>query len=224
MAADATRLPPRRLAAFTVGCRGAVRSCRTWRGRRAPRSRNAGRALPAGRATTRSAWWFPTATRSTTAGDPRSPCRRPTCCRSGATPAGSPLGLHPRLTGLRSLFDEGRVAFIQRVGYQNSSRSHFLGTDIWSTANPNAPQGPGWLGRYLDTLPAPVDPLIVVGTWQAKRRTRCWRAPSACRRSPARPGYAFQSPNSGDRSADTSGRWRSDSRRTPAPARRTSRS
>ena len=78
----------------------------------------------------------------------------------GTDSSGKPLGLHPRLTGLRQIFNEGRLAVIQRTGYQNSSRSHFLGTDIWSTANPANSMGAGWLGRYLDTLPAPVDPLV----------------------------------------------------------------
>ena len=41
------------------------------------------------------------------------------------------LGLHPRLTGLKQIFDQGRLALIQRTGYENQSRSHFLGTDIW---------------------------------------------------------------------------------------------
>jgi uncharacterized protein (DUF1501 family) len=70
------------------------------------------------------------------------------------------LGLHPGLTGLKEIFDRGRIAFVQRTGYENQSRSHFDGTDIWSTANPKNTQGPGWVGRYLDSLPSPVDPLV----------------------------------------------------------------
>jgi uncharacterized protein (DUF1501 family) len=78
----------------------------------------------------------------------------------GTDSAGNALGLNPRLTGLRSIFDSGRLALIQRTGYANSSRSHFQGTDIWATANTSNTQGPGWLGRYLDTIPKPVDPLV----------------------------------------------------------------
>ena len=70
------------------------------------------------------------------------------------------LGFHPRLTGLREIFNQGRLALIQRTGYDNQSRSHFLGTDIWSTANPNNSQGTGWVGRYLDRLSPPLDPLV----------------------------------------------------------------
>lgn len=78
----------------------------------------------------------------------------------GTDSSGVALGLHPRLTGLRGIFDAGRLALIQRTGYQNQSRSHFQGTDIWATANPANSQGFGWLGKYLDSLASPVDPLI----------------------------------------------------------------
>ena len=64
-----------------------------------------------------------------------------------------------------------RTSGIQRTGYENSSRSHFEGTDIWSTANPSSPQGTGWLGRYLDTLPSPLDPLAAWSTVRETPRT-----------------------------------------------------
>src|SRR5687768_14406743 len=86
----------------------------------------------------------------------------------GSDRTGKTLGLHPRMTGLRNIFNEGRLAVIQRTGYTNSSRSHFQGLDIWGTADPNAPTGVGWLGRYLDTLPAPVDALA---GWNSTRET-----------------------------------------------------
>jgi uncharacterized protein (DUF1501 family) len=114
----------------------------------------------------------------------------------GSDRAGNALGLHPRLGGLRTIFNGGRLALIQRTGYANSSRSHFEGTDIWSTADPGSPQGNGWLGRYLDTLPSPVDPLtgwstagVIPRTLQANRVG----VPSI----PTIQGYAFASPNSG---------------------------
>ena len=75
----------------------------------------------------------------------------------GSDSSGRPLGLHPRLTGLRTIFNEGRLAIIQRTGYANSSRSHFQGSDIWNTADPSSPSSMGWLGRYLETVP--LDPL-----------------------------------------------------------------
>src|SRR5262249_33718527 len=77
----------------------------------------------------------------------------------GADSSGKNLGLHPTLRGLRQSDNEGPCAIVQRTGYKNSSRSHFQGTDIWSTANPATTVGSGWVGRYLDTLPQPIDPL-----------------------------------------------------------------
>jgi uncharacterized protein (DUF1501 family) len=81
-----------------------------------------------------------------------------TVLQVGTDSSGKALGLHPRLVGLRGVFNAGKLALIQRVGYQNSSRSHFSGTDIWSTANPPNTQNSGWIGRYLSTL-GPLDPL-----------------------------------------------------------------
>ena len=114
----------------------------------------------------------------------------------GTDSAGRALGLHPRLTGLRTIFNAGRLAIIQRTGYPNSSRSHFEGTDIWSTGDPSSPQGTGWLGRYLDRLPSPVDPLTGWSTIRELPRTLLSRTvgvpaiPDAAR-------YAFASPNGG---------------------------
>lgn len=120
-----------------------------------------------------------------------------TVLQVGTDSSGKALGLHPRLTGLRTIFDQGRLAIIQRTGYENSSRSHFLGTDIWSTADPRSPQGPGWLGRYLDTLPSPVDPLVGWNTTRETPHTLQSRTVGV----PAIPDvrtYAFASPNSGN--------------------------
>ncbi|MGE0813160.1 MAG: DUF1501 domain-containing protein [Vicinamibacterales bacterium] len=114
----------------------------------------------------------------------------------GTDRAGRLLGLHPSLAGLKGLFDKGRVAIVQRTGYSNSSRSHFQGTDIWGTANPANSQGTGWLGRYLDTLPSPIDPLV---GWNTTRETpralmaRTTGVPAIT--NPA--AYAFASPNGG---------------------------
>src|SRR5512144_1911620 len=110
--------------------------------------------------------------------DPQYYARRPTIAvpaanvlQIGSDVAGNALGLHPRLAGLQSIFNAGRLAIIQRTGYQNSSRSHFEGTDIWSTADPRTPQGSGWIGRYLDTLPPPVEALTRWSTTREVPRT-----------------------------------------------------
>jgi uncharacterized protein (DUF1501 family) len=135
--------------------------------------------------------------------DPQYYARRPTLAvpaanvlQIGSDRTGQALGLHPQLPALRTIFNGGRLAIIQRTGYTNSSRSHFQGTDIWSTADPASPQGPGWLGRYLDTLPSPVDPLTAWSTIRETPRTLLARTvgvPSI----PNAQQYAFASPNTG---------------------------
>jgi uncharacterized protein (DUF1501 family) len=115
----------------------------------------------------------------------------------GRDSAGNELGLHPRLTGLKAIFEQGRLALMQRTGYLNSSRSHFQGFDIWGTANPAATQGTGWLGRYRDLLPEPIGPLV---GWNTTRETP---RPLMARKvgvpaitNPA--AYSFASPNAGN--------------------------
>jgi uncharacterized protein (DUF1501 family) len=114
----------------------------------------------------------------------------------GSDSSGVPLGLHPRLAGLRQIFNEGALALIQRTGYDNQSRSHFQGTDIWSTANPSNSSGLGWIGRYLDSLPSPVDPLV---GWNTTRDLpRVLQARNVSVPAIANPvQYSFNSPNTG---------------------------
>jgi uncharacterized protein (DUF1501 family) len=114
----------------------------------------------------------------------------------GTDSSGKPLGLHPRLTGLQTIFNAGRLAIVQRAGYQNSSRSHFQGTDIWGTADPNNSGSLGWLGRYLDTLPMPIDPLA---GWNTSGTTyRALAGANIAVPSITDPrNYSFASPNTG---------------------------
>lgn len=59
-------------------------------------------------------------------------------------------GLHPAMTGMQSLFNEGKVKIIQGVGYPNQNFSHFRSTDIYmSASNYNENIATGWAGRYL---------------------------------------------------------------------------
>lgn len=69
---------------------------------------------------------------------------------SDILPLTDSVGLHPRLTGLKGLYDQGMVAIVQGVGYPNPNRSHFRSMDIWHTARPDIMERSGWLGRYLD--------------------------------------------------------------------------
>ncbi len=60
-------------------------------------------------------------------------------------------GLHPSMTGLQGLYQEGKLVVCQSVGYPSPNFSHFRATDIWLTgSDSNQILTTGWLGRYLN--------------------------------------------------------------------------
>ncbi|MFZ2897820.1 MAG: DUF1501 domain-containing protein [Saprospiraceae bacterium] len=66
-------------------------------------------------------------------------------------PVHDELGLHPSLSPLRELYDQGWLSVVNSVGYPNPDRSHFRSMDIWHTASASDTYlHTGWLGRYLD--------------------------------------------------------------------------
>jgi uncharacterized protein (DUF1501 family) len=76
------------------------------------------------------------------------------------------VALNQKLTGLKSLFDEGHVAIVQGAGYPNPNRSHFRSTEIWQTgSDANQIASQGWIGRYFDSCCSGADPTvgIVIG-------------------------------------------------------------
>ena len=62
------------------------------------------------------------------------------------------VGLNPNMGPLKRLYDEGKVAVIQGVGYANPNRSHFRSMDIWHTCEPDKQGTEGWLGRVIREL------------------------------------------------------------------------
>lgn len=63
---------------------------------------------------------------------------------------GGGTGLHPSMGGLRNLWNDGKLAIVQGVGYPNPDFSHFRSTDIWeSGANSDQLLDSGWTGRFL---------------------------------------------------------------------------
>lgn len=135
--------------------------------------------------------------------DPAYYTRRPTIAvpagqvlQVGTDAGGRTLGLHPQLDGLLNIFNEGRLALVQRTGYQNSSRSHFEATDIYGTADPRSSTGSGWLGRYLDTLPRPLDALTAWNTSGETPRALL-SGQSGVPAIPNAGSYTFVSPNRG---------------------------
>ena len=64
----------------------------------------------------------------------------------------SGTGIHTAMTGLQSLFTEGKAKVIQAVGYPQPNFSHFRATDIWmSGSNSDQEVYSGWAGRYLNS-------------------------------------------------------------------------
>ena len=64
------------------------------------------------------------------------------------------VGLHPSLTGLKGLYDNGFMRLIQGVGYPSQDKSHFKSTDLWLTGGDGTPANnildSGWVGRFLE--------------------------------------------------------------------------
>jgi uncharacterized protein (DUF1501 family) len=61
------------------------------------------------------------------------------------------VGIHPSLSGLKDLYDDGSMAVLHNVGYPNPDRSHFRSMDIWHTGSQSSEYlTTGWVGRYLD--------------------------------------------------------------------------
>jgi uncharacterized protein (DUF1501 family) len=78
-------------------------------------------------------------------------------------PVSDYVGLNPKLTGLKGLYDQGHLAILQGVGYPNPNRSHFRSTEIWQTASDSDKSEPyGWLGRYFDSCCKGADPTVGV--------------------------------------------------------------
>lgn len=57
---------------------------------------------------------------------------------------------HPSMGGIKSLYDEGKVAVVQGVGYPNMNESHFESEEVWAYASLRSDQTRGWLGRYSE--------------------------------------------------------------------------
>jgi uncharacterized protein (DUF1501 family) len=62
------------------------------------------------------------------------------------------IGFHPAMGPIKKLYDEGKVAIIQGIGYPKPSRSHFRSMDIWHTCEPEKVGNEGWVGRAIRDL------------------------------------------------------------------------
>ncbi len=61
------------------------------------------------------------------------------------------VGLHPNLRFMKQMYDDGRVAIVQGVGYPNPDFSHFSSMGIWMKGSAvGGAATSGWIGRWLD--------------------------------------------------------------------------
>ena len=62
------------------------------------------------------------------------------------------FGWHKSLRALKNLYDDGKVAIVHGVGYDQPSFSHFTSMSFWHTAAPNSGNEYGWVGRTASGL------------------------------------------------------------------------
>jgi uncharacterized protein (DUF1501 family) len=86
------------------------------------------------------------------------------------------VGLHPDMAAAKAMYDNGNMAIVQNVSYENMNGSHFRSRDIWYMGGDyNEYYSSGWMGRYLEHhypgypegYPSPLypDPLAIeIGT------------------------------------------------------------
>lgn len=75
-------------------------------------------------------------------------------------PINDTLGLNTHAAPLKRLYDEGKMAIIQGIGYPNSNRSHFRGMDIWHTCEPDRVGNEGWAGLAVRELDPQADNVL----------------------------------------------------------------
>ena len=67
-------------------------------------------------------------------------------------PINDELGFNTTVGPVKDLWDQGKVAIVQGIGYENSPRSHFRSMDIWHTCEPDKVGTEGWVGRVIRDL------------------------------------------------------------------------
>ena len=70
------------------------------------------------------------------------------------------IGFNPNVGPIKELYDDGKVAIIQGIGYPNASRSHFRSMDIWHTLEIEKPGTDGWLARAIREMDPHTDNVL----------------------------------------------------------------
>jgi uncharacterized protein (DUF1501 family) len=67
-------------------------------------------------------------------------------------PINDQLGINAHAAPFKRLYDEGKMAIVQGIGYPNSNRSHFRRMDIWHTCEPDRVGSEGWAALAVREL------------------------------------------------------------------------
>ncbi len=70
------------------------------------------------------------------------------------------LGLNPAMTGIKTMWDQKKVAIVRGVGYPKPDHSHFTSMAIWQSGAPVSRLNSGWLGRWVESQE--VDPMLAI--------------------------------------------------------------
>jgi uncharacterized protein (DUF1501 family) len=86
---------------------------------------------------------------------------RPSLAVSGGTVFSEDdrLFWNPALDPIAQLHDEGKVTVLPAVGYDHPDQSHFTSRHFWEVGATDQRLLTGWLGRYLDAVGSPDNPL-----------------------------------------------------------------
>lgn len=70
------------------------------------------------------------------------------------------LALNRSMLGMKTLWDQKRLAIVRGVGYPQPDHSHFRSMAIWQSGSPVGAQSSGWIGRWLDGRKP--DPMLAI--------------------------------------------------------------
>ena len=62
------------------------------------------------------------------------------------------LAFRPNMEPLKAIYDDGKMAIIHGIGFENSPRSHFRAMDIWHTCEPDIVGTEGWVAKMTRDL------------------------------------------------------------------------
>lgn len=67
-------------------------------------------------------------------------------------PIDDELAFNPNMRPFKDMYDDGKVAIIHGIGFENSPRSHFRAMDIWHTCEPEVVGTEGWVAKVVRDL------------------------------------------------------------------------